>query len=186
MHTRLKKSFEDVTYYIKVKVCIINIICIGLLIAATTSCTSSDCPLNNTARLVCGFYNPANDSSLTLGDTITVVARDSVILNRATNEATISLPMSYDGAADTLVFHFTPSGSKASISDTLIVSKTNEPHVISLECGTSIFHTITNATCTSRTPNSTFRYAISRVAVSQPNVNFDGQENLKIYLAVHQ
>ena len=93
-HTRLKKSFEDVTYYIKVKVCIINIICIGLLITATTSCTSSDCPLNNTARLVCGFYNTANDSSLTLGDTITVVARDSVILNRATNEATISLPMS--------------------------------------------------------------------------------------------
>ena len=126
------------------------------------------------------------DEEYNLGDTITVVARDSVILNRATNEATISLPMSYDGAADTLVFHFTPSGSKASISDTLIVSKTNEPHVISLECGTSIFHTITNATCTSRTPNSTFRYAISRVAVSQPNVNFDGQENLKIYLAVHQ
>ncbi len=163
-----------------------NIICIWLVALAMLGCNSNDCPLNNSVRLVCGFYDAANDSSLAVSDTLTIAVRDSVILNRATNEATVSLPMSYGSEADTLVFRFTPEGSEASISDTLIVSKTNEPHVVSLECGTSVFHSITATACTNRTPSATFRYAITRVTVSQPNVNFDGQENLKIYFDIHK
>ena len=89
--------------------------------------------------------------------------------------------MSYSGDADTLVFTFTPAGVAAGCSDTLIVCKTNQPHIISLECGASVFHTITAINYTHRTPTETYRYAIDSVAVSNAEANFDGKENLKIY-----
>ena len=56
-----------------------NIICIWLVALAMLSCNSNDCPLNNSVRLVCGFYDAANDSSLVVSDTITIAVRDSVI-----------------------------------------------------------------------------------------------------------
>ena len=162
-----------------------NIICAAAITVGLGGCTSNDCPLNNTVRLICGFYYSSDPSaSLSISDTLTIAVRDSIILNRTTNTSTVSLPMSYSGLNDSLVFRYTPMGSDSSSCDTLIVSKTNEPHVISLECGTGVFHTITATTCTSHTPNTTFRYAIDSVVISKPNVNFDGQENLKIYFSV--
>lgn len=149
-------------------------------------CNSNDCPLNNTVRLVCGFYTANGDSTITVSDTITVSVRDSVILNRAVAAATISLPMSYAGDADTLVFLYTPAGSESSATDTLIVSKTNEPHIVSLECGTSVFHVINDVSHSRRTPDETYRYAIDSVVINNSNVNFDAQENLKIYFSLHQ
>ena len=149
-------------------------------------CNGSDCPLNNTVRLVCGFYSAGSDSSIAISDTLTISVRDSVILNRSVATATVSLPMSYAGDADTLVFLYTPAGSEASCSDTLVISKSNEPHIVSLECGTSVFHNISAVSHSSRIPDPTYRYAIDSVAVSNSNVNFDGQENLKIYYRLHQ
>ncbi|MBQ7742738.1 MAG: alpha amylase [Bacteroidaceae bacterium] len=149
-------------------------------------CNGNDCPLNNTVRLVCGFYSTTDGSEIAILDTLTISVRDSVILNRTTDSKTVSLPMSYAGDADTLVFLYTPYGSEVSATDTLIVSKTNEPHVVSLECGTSVFHGITAVSHTTRTPDSTFLYAIDSIVVSNSNVNFDGQENLKIYYRLYQ
>lgn len=164
-----------------------NIICIVAVAAATFGCTTNDCPLNNTVSLVCGFYNSADGNPLGIADTLTITIRDSVVLNRAVGAATVSLPMSYAAEADTLVLNYTPEGTTASAADILIVSKTNQPHVISLECGTRVFHTITGATNHApRTPDATYRYAVDSVVVSNPNVNFDGQENLKIYYTIFQ
>ena len=149
-----------------------------------TGCNGNDCPLNNSVRLICGFYS--GDSTVTIGDTLTIAVRDSVILNRSVATSTISLPMSYTGEADTLVFLYTPNGSEVSITDTLIISKTNEPHIVSLECGTSVFHVISAVTHSRRTPDDTFRYAIDSVVVNHNAVNFDAQENLKIYYRLYQ
>ena len=162
-----------------------------ILFLATTAlllagCNGNDCPLNNTVRLICGFYNSADGSELAILDTLTISVRDSVVLNRSTDSKTVSLPMSYAGVADTLVFLYTPDGSEVSAADTLIVSKTNEPHVVSLDCGTGVFHNISAVSHSSRTPDSTFLYAIDSIVVSNSNVNFDGQENLKIYYRVYQ
>lgn len=159
------------------------------MVAAATmlfGCNANDCPLNNTVRLVCGFYNSANDSTVAVGDTLTISVRDSVILNRSTATATVSLPMSYAAPADTLVFRYTPAGSETGITDTLIVSKTNEPHIVSLECGTSVYHTITAVSHSHRTPDATFQYAIDSVAVTKSEVNFDAQENIKIYYNMYK
>ena len=151
-----------------------------------TGCNGNDCPLNNTVRLICGFYNTADGSELAIPDTLTISVRDSVILNHSTDTHTVSLPMSYAADADTLVFLYTSADSEASLSDTLIVSKTNEPHIVSLECGTSVFHVISAVSHSRRTPDETSHYAIDSIAVNNSNVNFDGQENLKIYYHVYQ
>ena len=181
MPTKLKKNYNSINKT-KTKTFInIFIVAAALLVAG---CNGNDCPLNNSVRLVCGFYS--GDSTVTIGDTLTIAVRDSVILNRSVATSTVSLPMSYTGEADTLVFLYTPDGSEVSVTDTLIISKTNEPHIVSFECGTSVFHAISAVTHSRRTPDDTFRYAIDSVVVNHNAVNFDAQENLKIYYRLYQ
>lgn len=163
-----------------------NIICAIATAIVAASCTSNDCPLNNTVHLICGFYNSEDGSEIDIADTLTVTARDSIILNRALGASIVSLPMSYSGETDTLVFTYSPADNAISFCDTIMVSKTNQAHFISLECGTNVFHTITAVTHSSGISDATHRYAIDSIAVSNPNVNFDGQENLKIYYTVVQ
>lgn len=163
-----------------------NIICATATAIVAASCTSNDCPLNNTVSLICGFYNSNDGSAISIGNTLTVTLRDSIILNRSIGASTIALPMSYSAETDTLVFVYSPVDSIAGISDTLTLSKTNQAHFISLECGTKVFHTITAVNHTLRTADKIHRYAIDSIVVSNPNVNFDGQENLKIYYTVVQ
>ncbi|MBO4730272.1 MAG: hypothetical protein J5593_02245, partial [Bacteroidaceae bacterium] len=142
-----------------------HILFLAIAALLLAGCNGSDCPLNNTVRLICGFYNTTDGSELAISDTLTISVRDSVILNRSTDSKTVSLPMSFSAVADTLVFLYTPDSSEVSAVDTLIVSKTNEPHVVSLECGTSVFHSITAISHTCRTPDSTFLYAIDSIVV---------------------
>ena len=152
--------------------------------ALVTSCNSSDCPLTNTVMQKCGFYD-SDGNVLTIDDTLTITVRDSVILNRLTEGTGVKLPMSYNAAQDTLVFHYIPTGEITEVTDTLVVSKKNTPHFVSLECARSMFHNITNVTWTTRKPDQTYRYAIERVAVANEHVNYDEKENLQIYFAVY-
>lgn len=155
------------------------------LLLCFAGCSSSDCPLNNTVMQKCGFYNE-DGSVLTISDTLTISIRDSVILNRLTDGSTIMLPMSYSGDIDTLVFHYKPQGTNTSVSDTIIISKTNSPHFVSLDCARSMFHTITGVKWSERTPDETYRYAISDITIRNNEVNYDEKENLQIYFAVFQ
>ena len=133
----------------------------------------------------CGFYN-TDGTSLTLSDTLTVTVRDSIILNRLTNGTSIRLPMSYNAKADTLVFHYKPEGALQSISDTVVVTKTNTPHFVSLDCARSMFHNITNVTWSHRIPDETYKYAIQQVVVKNADVNYEERENLQIFFTVNQ
>lgn len=160
----------------------VTIVTVTVFIA---SCNSSDCPLTNTVMQKCGFYD-SDGNVLTIDDTLTITVRDSVILNRLTEGISVKLPMSYNAAQDTLVFHYTPRGEIAEITDTLVVSKTNTPHFVSLDCARSMFHNITNVTWTTRKPDQIYRYAIERVAVANEHVNYDEKENLQIYFAVYR
>lgn len=172
---------------LKTKIFIFSILSVTIIAvtALVTSCNSSDCPLTNTVMQKCGFYD-SDGNVLTIDDTLTITVRDSVILNRLTEGTNVKLPMSYNAAQDTLVFHYTPTGEIAEVTDTLVVSKTNTPHFVSLECARSMFHNITNVTWTTRKPDQTYRYAIERVAVTNEHVNYDEKENLQIYFAVYR
>jgi len=161
------------------------ILIIGAVMMGLAACSSSDCPLNNVVLKKMNFYT-TDGSSLTITDTLTITVRDSVILNHATDESTVSLPMSYAADTDTLVLHFTPKGSDYSATDTIIISKTNEPHFVSLECAKVINHTITDVKWSRRTPTATHRFAIDSIGVKNKVVNTDAKENLQIYFTVHK
>lgn len=168
---------------VKTVLCVLGMVAMTVL--GTQGCSSTDCPLNNTVMQKCGFYN-ADGTSLTLSDTLTVTVRDSVILNRLTNGSSIRLPMSYSGDADTLVFHFKPVGVDEAVADTVVVTKTNTPHFVSLDCARSMFHTITGVKCSQRTPDQTYTHAIKQVVVTNSDVNYEERENLQIFFSVYQ
>ena len=157
------------------------VVALGMAVA----CSTTDCPLNNTVMQKCGFYN-TDGTALTLSDPLTVTVRDSVILNRLTNGTSIRLPMSYNAEADTLVFHYKPVGVVQSVADTVVVTKTNTPHFVSLDCARSMFHNITNVTWSHRVPDVTYKYAIQQVVVKNAEVNYEERENLQIFFTVNQ
>lgn len=147
-----------------------------------TACNGSDCPLNNTVRSRYTFYSSATGERTALSDTLTVSAlpRDTVLLNRAYNISSMTLPVGYLQMADTLLFRFSTQAGQ--ICDTLIVNHTNVPHFESLDCGTSIFHEITGVSVTRRAPSADYPTAIDSIVVSNKKINYDENENFKVYL----
>ncbi len=158
---------------------------VAVVMAVVGACNGSDCPLNNTVMQKCVFYG-ADSTALTIGDTLTVTVRDSVVLNRLTDGTSVKLPMSYNEPADTLVFLFKPAGAAEAVADTVVVSKTNTPHFVSLDCARSMYHTITGVSCSKREPDLVYKYAIDRVVIKNAEVNYDEQENLQIFFDVYQ
>lgn len=167
---------------------ILALLTIALVLAAglmLTACSSTDCPLNNVVLQQIHFYDTSGKKQ-TVQDTLTITVRDSIVLNRATGLGNISLPMSYQAATDTLVFRYAATGATVSATDTVIISKTNTPHFVSLECSKVIYHNITDIKWSRRTPTPECRYAIDSIAVKNPEVNTDAKENLQIYFSVYQ
>lgn len=140
------------------------------------SCEGVDCTLNNTVALRVGLYKSGTDSLLLVPDTLSVTAfgTDSVLLNRATRTAELTLPMSYWQEADTLCL--TLYGDDYETDDYLVVKKTNTEHYESPDCPATMFHVVTGVGF--RSPYGT----VDSVVVVKPTVNYDPQENLRIYL----
>ncbi len=103
-------------------------------------------------------------------ETVSDVRNDTVLLNKSNTLTSASLPMSYTGTADTLVFHYGSITAK----DTVIISHTPYPFVEMPECGSYMFHTLTGIRCNTNA-------AIDRIEIANANVNYEGQENIKIY-----
>lgn len=160
-------------------------ICLAIILSFG-ACDSSDCPLNNTVAQVSNIFRSDNGKALTLGDTLTVLIHDSVILNRQTGASSLSLPMSYEGESDTLVFRYAPQEQDTCTTDTLIITKSNQSHFISLDCPTLVFHTITGVNWSRRIPDQTFRYAIDSVSIKNADVTNNPQENIQIFYSVYE
>lgn len=139
-----------------------------LLLAA---CSEIDCPVTN------GVLSNYVVQGQRLSDTLTISAirsgqPDTVLLNRQTNSATFSLPMSYNKEADSLRFIFTDTLGRTT-TDTLIVYKNNISHFESIDCSPTFFHTLTSV--------SAKGHRISQVEINNPNVDYDGtKENIYI------
>ncbi|MGI6233439.1 MAG: DUF6452 family protein [Prevotella sp.] len=133
------------------------------------ACSSIDCPLNNVVYTNYILSGPVD----TLTDTLTISTTrrdgfDSVIINKQVNTDSFSLPISYGGDED--VFFFNVNGTM----DTVRVSKTNEPHFESVDCGLNYFHTLTGVRFT--------RHTIDSIVIHQPKVNYDvTQQHFFIY-----
>lgn len=138
-----------------------------------TACGGDDCVINNTVRVKAGFYL-ADGNACQLLDTLTVsVVRpqgDSVVLNRQVSATGFTLPLGFSAECDTFVLQTTHFGN-----DSLFIHHDNHPRLLSLDCGTTVFHTITHADCTHR--------FLQSVSVTKPEINYDALENLQIVFA---
>lgn len=187
---------------------LLSIILLAVVVIAT-SCSSNNCPLENTVQCNYYFYDSEGhaitpDDAITVKtllpgsklqyvyrkmgqttvtldspdasyiengytETVSMVRRDTVLVNRSTSRAYIQVPMSYFNEADTLVFDY----ASISRNDTVIVSHRSYAHVELPECGTHYFHRITDIKATDA--------AIDHIEILNPLVNYDGNENIKIY-----
>ena len=178
--------------------------------AIMVACSSNNCPLENFVACNYGFYDEEG-KAVTILDTITVktllpgnktvytyrklgamtvtkevvdsslinagytmkpevVRRDTILLNRLSKASTFKLPMSYFNGEDTLVISY----SSIALPDTIKITHDSYPYVELPECGSYRFHYITNVQTTDR--------HIDHIEISNPKVNYDGNENIKIYL----
>lgn len=174
-----------------------------------TACSSNNCPLEST--VLCNYYfydsegtaikysdpftvttllsgyktvytyrklgsttvtlsNPSSDL-LDQGYTKTVseVRRDTVLANKVTGRSYIQMPMSYFNHADTLIFNY----NSIARNDTLIIQHDSYAHVELPECGTHYYHRLKSVKSTDA--------AIDRIEITNPLVDYEGKENIKIY-----
>ena len=153
-----------------------------VLAAALAACDDVSCPLNNTVASVYNFYASARDAdgvfhagaAVSVGDTITVTATgtDEVLVNKKYAVATLSLPVSFYAAADTLIWTFTDTQNRHA-ADTIVVVKTNRHHFDDPSCPAHMWHHIDSVAHT--------RNVIDTVLIANADVNYDGLENIQIY-----
>ncbi len=150
------------------------LITFAIVVAA---CSSIECPLNNTVYANYGLYK-ADGRPDTLSDTLTIFTKrhtpdeDTVKLNRYVNAKTFSLPMSYAGGTDVLIFEMRDTLHNV-VYDTITITKTNTPHFESTECGPAYYHTIEGV--------NTTNHKIESVTINDTEVNHDGtKEHIRI------
>lgn len=152
---------------------------LAMLLAA---CESVNCPLETDVACVYGFYATARDaggtfypgSAITIGDTLSVtdLSQDIVLVNRLYGKPTVSLPVSYYAAADTLELCFADTAGNR-VYDVIYLEKQSLPHWDDPSCPVKMWHQLTRVTST--------HHVIDTVLIANPNVNYDGSENIKVY-----
>ena len=144
---------------------------------ALASCESIDCTLNNIVTCNYAFYNSEGEA-VGVSDTLTVTAdgTDSILLNKEANVETFSIPMSYWRDEDTLNLSFKSASSDYVLRMVMYVGKTNHEYFESPDCPTSMFHELKSLYFETNTP------FVDSVVVVNKAVNYDAQENVRIYL----
>jgi hypothetical protein len=139
-----------------------------------TACSSEDCPINNTVQGKMVFYNSLGDAvsiNAMLSMTVVRPQGDSVILNKKMNATDVAFPLSYTNETDTLIYWYDLNGTLVTY-DTLYISHTNTPTLVSVDCGTAMFHTITAVSST--------HTLIDTLIIKSPEVNYDERENIQV------
>ena len=182
---------------------------LALLLPIICGCSSNNCPLENTVLCNYHFYD-SEGTAIKYGDTLTIstllpgnkavyvyrkfgtptltldymnpklvdegytvteqtARRDTILVNKAFGSSEVHIPMSYYNPADTLIFNY----SSISRNDTVIIDHTNHPFVELPECGSHQFHELTGISATDA--------AIDRIEIVNRHVNYEGNENIRIY-----
>ena len=182
----------------------------AMALMVLTGCYSNNCPLENTVTCNFGCYD-AEGNAISYGDTITITTlmpgyktvytyrklgnmtvtkdeqdtalinqgytettsqqrKDTILINQKYGASNIKVPMSYFNEEDTLIFSY----KMISLKDTIKIRHSSFPHVELPECGAHRFHTLLGVTATDA--------AFDHVEIGNPNVNYDGAINIKIYV----
>lgn len=141
---------------------------ITAMVAMMMSCSTIDCPLNNTTYTK---YKLMGDIK-TLNDTLTISTTkqegtDSVLINKDVKVDSFILPMSYHQPED--VFYFEVKNQyQQTFNDTVIVKKEDRPHFESVDCSPAFFHTITEI--------KTTHNLIDSIVINNKDVNYDASK----------
>lgn len=144
-----------------------------LIVVGLSACSGEDCPINNMVLAKMGFHSPYGDA-VEFNGILTVSAvrpqGDSVVLNQGYNTSEVLFPLSYTHETDTFVLCYVNNFGTA--YDSLYVSHTNTPTLVSVACGTAMFHTITSVRST--------HHVIDSLILKSPEVNYDERENIQV------
>ena len=142
-----------------------------LVFLSVVACSGEDCPINNTVMGKMAFYNQKNEAVALVGAFTVKVVRpqgDSVVLNQMSNAAEVRFPLSYAHTTDTLIFDY----GNGMACDSLYISHTNTPTLVSVDCGTAMFHSITSVRSTHQ--------LIDTLILKSSEVNYDERENIQV------
>lgn len=154
---------------------------VGMLMVGLSACSNIDCPLDNVVSLQCNLYDASTQSTLTLSDVLSVTpaGRDTLLLNQATGIKSFLLPLKEAGAQDTLLLHFANAQGAVQV-DTLFVNHTPQPHFESLDCPSSVFHTLNAVRVSAQ--GSANSAIVDSVSLVRPIVNYDDIENIRLFI----
>lgn len=142
-----------------------------LVLLAASACSGDDCPINNTVMGKMTFYNQKNEAVAMVNAFTVKVVRpqgDSVVLNQMFNASEVCFPLSYVHETDTLIFDY----GNGMACDSLYISHTNTPMLVSVDCGTAMYHTITSVGSTHQ--------LIDTLILKSSEVNYDERENIQV------
>ena len=135
------------------------------------ACSSIDCPVDNTvaANFAVMAFDGTSEVADTLKDTLNVWAhrqngKDTLLLNKGTNVKSFSLQMSYKQPVDVMVFQVTDTLNQV-VTDTVWVSKDDQPHFESVDCSPRYFHYLTAVRSTHQ--------RIDTIMINNPSVTYD-------------
>lgn len=151
-------------------------LCVTLCSLLSTGCDSGyDCALDNIAYNRIKFRTIDSngvESEYAFPEPLTVSlmvnGHDSIVVNHVTNAKELTLPVSYTSECDTVILSFFDN-----YCDTLYIGHSNIPIYQSMECGVIMHHRLTGTEYTAN--------IIDSMAINNANVNFDYNENIKLY-----
>ena len=148
-----------------------RLLAILLTLSGMAACSGEDCPINNTVQGKMMFYNQQGSAGALVGVLTVSAVRpqgDSIVLNQKTNASEVLFPLSYTHETDTFVFDY--DGGAA--YDSIYVSHTNTPTLVSVDCGMAMYHTITSVRST--------QHVIDTLILKSSDVNYDERENIQV------
>jgi len=152
-----------------------------LFSAALASCSSIDCPVENTVFTTYTLENPDGSTGSMTTDTLTIKTlrsngTDSTLINSLTGSDIngFDLPISYTQPED-ILYTTLRCASGTTYLDTIRIKKENHPHFESVDCQATYFHTITAI--------STTHHGIDSIVINKPYVSYDSStEHFHLYL----
>ena len=159
--------------------CVVAILFTCLSLLAVYSCSSIDCPVENTVSVQYEIRDKAGNS-LPIKDSLSVVTTrldgknveleitsrnesSTTILNKLIDKSAFSLPISYSHPEDVLFFCF--KNATKTVVDTVWIKKDDIPHFESVDCSAAFFHELTDVRHTHN--------AIDSLVLVNTSVNYD-------------
>lgn len=159
------------------------VLILAVVACCVSACQNISCPLDNLVMLKMSMYS--GDEKARVLDTLTVTleGRDSVLVNRIYNFDEVQLPLRQNASGevtDTFLLHWSlATGEEGEtpvrVTDTLTVRHGCTVHFESMDCPSSVFHHLIDATCS--------RGLADSVSINNPAVDYEHYENLRLYLS---